>query len=185
MSNSKISYGKILLDFIEITFIGSAIFLLVYFFVAQLLLVTGNSMIPNFLDGERLLAEKITYKLRLPERGEIVVFKHPQNPQRLLIKRVIGLPGDNFAMINGDVYINDKKLDEPYLQTKTKTYGGRLLTENPDYKVPEDTIIVLGDNREESSDSRDFGPIPLDSVVGRPILVYYPIKDLKFVSKSN
>lgn len=181
MNNKLAPYLKILVDFFEITIICSAVFALVYFFAGQLLRVTGDSMFPTLKDQEQLIAEKFSIKTEPLKRGEVVVFKHPKDPARLIVKRVIGMPGETLLIANGFVYINDKILNERYLASDTKTYGGTVLLENNKYLIPNDEYVLLGDNRGKSSDSRDINSIKKDTIIGRAWLVYYPFDKFRFI----
>lgn len=178
--NSK-ELSKILVDFFEIVFIASGVFIFVYFFVAQLLKITGDSMLPTFKDGEQIIAEKISIKFSPLKRGDIVIFKHPQNENRLLIKRVIGLPNEEIRISQGAVYINGNLLSETYVQPNNKTTEERDIKENTNYKIPQDGYVVLGDNREFSSDSREFGAVKESLIVGRAFAVYYPLSNFRLI----
>ena len=179
---SKIrEFFEILLDFLEITLIGVTVFILVYLFVGQLLEVTGNSMVPTLVDNEQLVAEKLTKKFKPLERKEIVIFRHPENNRRLFIKRIVGVPGDVIMISEGDVYINGSKLNEPYLLNMSSTTGNKNIEEGSSYKIPENFYVLMGDNRAESSDSRQFGPISSELIVGRAMLVYYPFSNIRII----
>lgn len=175
-------YKESILDIFEILFIALAIFLLVYIFVGQLLEVTGDSMHPTLKNKEQIIAEKITTKFNPLKRGEIVIFEHPKENNRLLIKRVIGLPNEELTVYNGNVYINSNKLHEPYLPEGTITSGSVVIKENTPYKIPDYEYVLMGDNRTESSDSRAIGPIKLGDIVGRAMLVYFPISSIRGIS---
>lgn len=175
---------KILLEFFEIVFICTAVFVVIYLFVGQLFEVTGDSMYPNFHDKEQIIAEKVSVNFKGIKRGEVIIFKHPTEPGRLLIKRVIGLPLENIKMSNGLVYINDTKLNEPYLSANTLTEGKRFLNYNVDYQIPENSYVVMGDNREKSTDSREWGFVPKNLIVGRGILVYYPLNRIRLITSA-
>ncbi|MFH1648659.1 MAG: signal peptidase I [Patescibacteria group bacterium] len=176
------SSANILLDFFEILFIVVAVFVVVYVFVGQLLEVTGDSMLPNFEDKEQIIAEKISVKFKDLERGEIVIFRHPEQRDKLLIKRVIGLPGESFKLDEGYVYINGEKLGEDYIKEKAVTGSGSVIKENVEYEIANDSYIFLGDNREKSTDSRDWGAVSKDLIVGRGILVYYPVEKIRLIN---
>ena len=120
----KHSFGELIVDFIELLFISAIVFIVVYFFVGQLLEVSGDSMKPTLIDKERIIAEKLSLKYKDLQRGEIVIFVNPQYPeqdQKLIIKRVIGLPGEIITISDSKVYINDEPIDEPYLAQGMKT----------------------------------------------------------------
>jgi signal peptidase I len=178
--------ARALLDFLEVFMVSALVFALVYVFIGQLMEVSGNSMHPTYLDRERIIVEKVSLKFKEIERGEVVVFQHPQVKERhLLIKRVIGLPGEVFRISGGFVYINGKKLDEPYLEPDIPTYelANGVIKENIGYPISANSYILLGDNRAQSTDSRYFGEISKDSIIGRAFLVYYPIQRFRLVEQ--
>ncbi|HSX19400.1 MAG TPA: signal peptidase I [Candidatus Saccharimonadales bacterium] len=146
--------------------ISLAIFFFVYTFLVQPHRVKGDSMFPNFKDGELLLTEKVTYRIYKPQRGDVIVFQAPHASVDY-IKRVIGLPGETVKVQDGTVFIGDQELKEPYETQKTQ--GSETLT------LGVDEYFVLGDNRGASSDSRAFGPIKRSSFKGKVWLVYWPI----------
>jgi signal peptidase I len=128
--------------------------------------VDGDSMVPTLISGEYVVVNRLSYRLGSPQRGDIIVFHFPRNPQEEYIKRIIGLPGDVIEVMNGAVNINGQPLNENYLNVETN-YTGR-------WEVPADQFFVLGDNRNNSSDSHDWGMVPMDYVVGKAIIVYWP-----------
>jgi len=148
--------------------------LLINLFLAQATRVYGQSMEPNLHTDQRLVVEKISYRLHGPRRGDIVVIKLPQMGGELLIKRVIGLPGERIEIRQGQVYINGQPLDEPYLR---KPGRGNMSPR----VVPPLHVFVLGDNRSFSNDSRSFGPVSLDNIVGRAWFSYWPPGEIGFV----
>jgi signal peptidase I len=172
---------KIFVEFIELTFIGVGMLLLSYVFVGQLLEVSGESMYPTIKDKEQLLAEKITIKYQNPKRGEIVIISHPTEPGVLLVKRIVGLPGETIMMKDGYVYIDGKVESEAYLPDNTKTFGNLALRDNTEYKIADNTYVVLGDNRGKSTDSRYWGAISKSAIVGHAWLVYYPLSHFRFI----
>ena len=128
--------------------------------------VDGDSMIPTLVSGEYVAVNRLSYQLGSPQRGDIIVFHFPRNPKEEYIKRVVGLPGDVVEVMNGSVYVNGQSLAENYLNVKMN-YTGK-------WEVPADQLFVLGDNRNNSSDSHDWGTVPMDYVVGTAVLVYWP-----------
>lgn len=138
-------------------------------FLAQATQVQGQSMEPNLHTAQRLVVEKITYHFHGPRRGDIVVIDLPEAGPELLIKRVIALPGETISAQGGQVYINGEPLEEPYVTSP----GGR---EFPEKTVPPLHVFVMGDNRQFSNDSRNFGPVPIDSIVGRAWFSYWPLE---------
>lgn len=169
---------KSIIDFVmdileTITFVGS-LFIVVYLFIMMPNQVKGASMEPTFQSGEYILTSKITYKLRPIERGDVIVFKSPKNPDIEYIKRVIGLPGDKILVSNGQVLVNDQLLNENYISAITNLWQNGYLKENQPIIVPEAQVFVMGDNRPRSSDSRDFGPISIQSIEGVVFYRYFP-----------
>ena len=174
-------FKNIFLDFLEITLISVAVFILVYLFAGQLLEVTGDSMVPTFHNKEQIVAEKISIQFRPLEHGDIVIFRHPEQPTKLLIKRVIGLPNETLLLSNGYVLINQNRIEEPYVSSQGNTYGSSEITDNSDFLIPPDHYVLMGDNRKESSDSRHIGAISTDLIIGRALLVFQPLKNFRLV----
>jgi len=147
---------------------------LINLFLAQATRVYGSSMEPNLHTDQRLVVEKVSYRLHGPRRGDVVVLRLPERGPELLIKRIIGLPGEKIEVRDGTVYINDQPLDEPYMvRSANGSYGPTI--------VPEGNVFVMGDNRGASNDSRVFGPVPLERVVGRAWVSYWPLELLGVV----
>jgi signal peptidase I len=180
--------GTFFLDVSEVIVFAIGIFFFVYLLIMRPHKIEGESMMPNYLNAEYLLTEKVTYYLNKPQRGDVVVLRPPQTVSEgdEFIKRIVGLPGETVRFSGGRVYINDKLLNEPYIPSSTSTNGGLFLGNNADYTVPKDRYFVMGDNREHSSDSRYWGPVPLnlspngdkEGINGRAWVVYWS-SDLK------
>lgn len=172
--------GHIFMDLLETLVMAIAIFIVVYMFLLQPHQVRGQSMTPNFEDGEFILTDKITYRFRGPERGDVVVFRAPQDPNYDFIKRVVGLPGERLKISEGHFYIYNPqhvrgdKLIEPYISQSLNTPTGTLLKEGEIITVPNNQYFVTGDNRGHSSDSREWGSVPRESIIGRAWLRYWP-----------
>ena len=175
---------KTILDLLEIALIFVVVFFVVYLFIGQLLEVTGDSMYPNFHDKDQILAERLSTKFVDIQRGEVIILKHPLEQNKLLIKRVIGLPGETIRLSDGLVYINGLPLDETYLAPNTQTQQEQAFQEGLEYKIPSDSYIVMGDNRTKSTDSREWGFLPKDLIVGRAVLVYFPLNRIRFVERK-
>jgi signal peptidase I len=142
------------------------------------IVVDGVSMMPTLQDGEKLIVNKAIFFISEPKRGDIIVFHATEDKD--WIKRVIGEPGDIVEVENDTLYINDEMVDEPYLDI-SKSIATGILTNGFRSEVPEDHIFVMGDNRQNSRDSRMIGPIPIDSVFGRAEAVFWPITGLRWV----
>lgn len=168
------SSGFVLVDFIQTIVFALAIFMISYLFLFQPHQVRGHSMDSNFDDGEYLLTEKVTYRFNNPKRGDVIVFNAPVNRRDDYIKRVIALPGETVKVQNGKVYVNQKELPEEYLDDGVRTNPGAFLTEGTEYKSKPDEYIVMGDNRDHSSDSRSWGAISRKDIIGRAWVSYWP-----------
>lgn len=177
--------GIFFLDTLQTILLALAIFMLAYLFLTQPHQVRGHSMDPNFFDGEYLLSDKLSYRFGEPTRGDVVVFNAPPNRREDYIKRIIGLPGETISINSGTLLINGKTLKEPYLPRSAQTGGGAFLVEGTSYRINSDEYIVLGDNRDHSSDSRSWGPIKRKDIVGRAWFVYWPPRLVGFVSRVN
>lgn len=161
-------------DIFETIIVALAVFLLVYFFLIQPHRVQGDSMLPNFKHGELILTDKISYRIRTPSRGDVIVFKAPQDSGKDFIKRIVALPGETIELIAGQIYINGQAIKEPYLTTTTLTLPGSYLREGGKVTVPNGEFFVLGDNRNHSSDSREWGTVKKSDIIGRAFIIYWP-----------
>lgn len=170
---------SVFIDTLETLILAAILFVSINLISARIR-VDGDSMVPNLNSGEYVVVNRLSYQLGSPQRGDIIVFHFPRNPDEEYIKRIIGLPGDVIEVMNGTVNINGQPLDENYLNVKTN-YTGM-------WEVPADQLFVLGDNRNNSSDSHDWGMVPMDYVVGKAIMVYWPPPDwglIDHVSLAN
>lgn len=164
-----------LFEFGKIILIISVILILINFFVATIFAVSGESMETNFHDQEILMVDRLTYKFKNPQRGDVVIFRYPGAPSEKYIKRIIGLPGEEISIKNSKVLIKNKKensefiLEEQYLSQDINF--GTNITEN----LSDDEYFVMGDNRENSSDSRVWGTLPKEFIIGKAFIVIYPL----------
>ncbi len=166
-------FFQFLWEIIEIVVLALVIVLPIRYFIFQPFIVSGQSMEPNFEKGDYLIVDELSFRLREPKRGEVIVFKYPLNPRQRYIKRIIGLPGEKVTIEEGVVKINGEVLDEKeYLPPYIKTDGVLEL------KLGENEYFVLGDNRPASHDSRRWGPLPRKFIIGRAFLRLWPIKAL-------
>ena len=152
---------------------------LVIFFAARLFVQTfsidGRSMQQSFEPGQYALVSKASYGLGSPQRGDVVVLYRPGNPTEELLKRVVGLPGEEIAIRGGRVHVNGRELDESAYLGNTESADLSART------VPRGSYFVLGDNRSVSQDSRSFGPVPREAIVGKVVLVYWPFDNARTV----
>jgi len=159
----------VLIEILQTVLIAALLFLVVNLVTARIR-VEGSSMEPSLHDGEMVVVNRLAYRWSAPSRGDIVVFRFPLDPSRRFIKRVIGLPGDSLEARDGLMYVNGTALDEPYIAAAPR-YDGAWL-------VQADELFVLGDNRNNSSDSQNWGPLPMAEVIGKAVLVYWPLPDV-------
>ncbi len=161
-------------DWVVSIVIAVALAMFIRTFIVELYVVDGPSMRPTLESEERLVVNKFIYRFRPPEKGEVLVFQYPRDPSRDFIKRVIATPGDTIEIREGRVLVNDQLLTEDYILEKTRS-------EYPKSTVPEGRIFVMGDNRNNSEDSRfaDVGFVPYDLIKGKALLVFWPISQYK------
>lgn len=147
--------------------------------------IPTGSMRPTLLEGDRIFVDKVTYRFRPPQRGEIVVFKYPVEPKKDFVKRLIAFGGEEVEIRAGSLYINGIKLEEP-TQISNRNYENRndwaYAKEGQVIKVPADSFFVLGDNTQHSSDSRNWGFVPKSYLVGRAFLIWWPLDRIGLVS---
>ncbi len=142
-------------------------------------------MFPTFHDKEYVLTNLIVLRFEQLKQGDVVVFHAPNDENKDFIKRVIGLPGDTVMIKDGEVYVNNVKLNQSrFLASDVKTYGGSFLHEGQPVTVLSDYYFVMGDNRPHSSDSREFGPIKKEAIIGKSMFVYWPPDRARFVDHS-
>lgn len=168
-----------LVDIVQTLLLAAAVFLVIYVFLFRPFQVNGDSMYPNFLDKEYILTNIVTLNFSDPKSGEVIVFKAPQDPEKDFIKRVIGTSGDRAMIKDGHVFLNDIRLnEEKYLKPDVTTHGGSFLKESVEIEVPTDHFLVLGDNRDYSSDSREWGFVIRKDIIGKSFFVYWPLNKI-------
>ena len=149
--------------------ISLAISIFIIVFLYQPVKVEGTSMLPGLADQERIFINKYAYRLGTIERGDVVVFRCPGAPSKNYIKRIVGVPGDRVEIVRGEVLVNGNRLKEPYVPARFR--DERSMSE---LTVPEDSYFVLGDHRNLSSDSRDFGVVEREAIFGKAVFAYWP-----------
>lgn len=177
------------LDWLKALFIAVLIAFIVRMFLFAPIVVDGPSMQPNLHDRDQMIVNKISYYIHKPERFDIVVFHASRDKD--FIKRVIGLPGEHVRVENDTLYINDEEVEEPYLEEGKEAQQDTHAPFTNDFKledlpgeyeeIPEDHVLVLGDNRKNSTDSRVTGVIPIDSIVGKAQFTYWPFDRIKWL----
>lgn len=174
---TKTSALSFILEVVKIVVIAVAIVIPIRFFVIQPFFVRGDSMFPMLHNGDYLMVDEISYELSQPVRGDIVIFKFPQDPREYYVKRITGLPGETIIIHDGTVLIQNAAhpegftLNESYLDASVKTSGEKTVT------LRDDEYFVMGDNRPRSSDSRYFGPVPRKYIIGRAWIRAWPFSD--------
>ncbi len=170
------SVGSFLWELIKVVAVALLIIIPLRLFIAEPFIVSGSSMVPNFHNKEYLIVNKIGYRFGEPQRGEVIIFKFPKDTTQFFIKRIIGLPGEQVKLQNGQVIIintehpNGQVLDEPYLPTGGNTFGKDGVV-----SLGVGEYYVLGDNRLGSSDSRVWGVLPKEDIVGEAWLRVFPL----------
>lgn len=171
-----------LADSFQTLLLAASIFLIIYIFLLRPFQVNGDSMFPNFKNGEYILTNIITLRMNKLQKGDVIVFKAPDDPEKDYIKRVIGLPNDKVYLHDGYVYVNGKKLNEAsYLSSDVRSFGGAFLKDDETVTVPGNNYFVMGDNRPNSSDSRRWGYVDFSAIVGKSFFVYWPINNIRVV----
>jgi signal peptidase I len=171
-SQESPSFKQFVIDLLETVVLAIVLFFAINTISARVR-VDGSSMLPTLKNGEYVLVNRLAYKMgNLPDYGDIIVFSSPVSDQDL-IKRVIGLPGDNVKISGGQVQVNGQILVEPYIAA-APIYDG-------EWNVPADSLFVLGDNRNDSSDSHAWGLLPVENVIGKAILIYWPPPDWNLI----
>jgi signal peptidase I len=163
-----------IIELFQTLVIFATIAIIIYWLIAQPHKVSGASMFPNFKDGDFIITDKLTYKFGEPKRGDVVVFKNPRDESEDFIKRIMGLPGDRIKVENGHVYINGKMVNEGFLKSDVITPGGSFMHEGQEIVVQPGEYIAMGDNRQHSSDSREWGFVTKKEIIGRVFLRYWP-----------
>jgi signal peptidase I len=146
---------------------------LISFFLIKPVQIDGNSMVPNYFGGQRYLTEKFSYLVGEPQRGDVILYRYPEDEDYILVHRVIGLPGETIKISQSAVFINDKKLKEPYISGRTYVLTEKEPPELRGIKLAEDNYYLMGDNREKTDlDSRAFGPISKEFIIGKLWMPY-------------
>src|SRR3989344_5458452 len=160
---------------VKIVTISLAIIIPIRYYLVQLFFVKGASMEQNFHDGDYLLIDEISYRFNEPSRGDVIVFRYPENPSQFYIKRIIGLPGETVEVKNNKVKIYNTEFErgfmpkEYYLSDGQETFGNNMT------QLKDNEYFVMGDNRLQSSDSRRWGPVPKSNITGKAFLRLWPV----------
>jgi signal peptidase I len=175
-ASAATEWRRVVLDLLETVVLALVLFLIINTVSARVR-VDGQSMLPTLNNGEFVLVNRMSYKLGQPARGDIIVFRSTTQLDMDLIKRIIGLPGDQIRIADGHVNVNEVTLTEPYISAEPR-YSG-------EWGVPDGYLFVLGDNRNDSSDSHAWGLLPEQNVIGKAILIYWPPPDWAMINHVN
>jgi signal peptidase I len=170
----KTTLGEEIKDWVISILIAVVLAFFIRYYIVELYMVEGPSMRPTLLNGERLVVNKFIYRFKEPQRGDVLVFRYPKDPSRDFIKRVIAVPGDTIEMKDGRIFLNGQLQNEPFILERTR--GSFPLRE-----IPPGHLFVMGDNRNNSEDSRfsDVGFVPYDLVKGKAVVVFWPLDQMK------
>ncbi len=160
-------------ELVETVVLALVLFLVINLLTARVR-VDGPSMEPSYQHNNRVVVSKVSYWFGDIQRGDVVVFPAPPNPNEDYIKRVIGLPGDRVSVANGSVFVNGVPIEEPYINAPP-------ISNLPETVVPEGMVFVMGDNRNVSSDSRSWGPLQIEDIIGKAVFVYWPLDQVRVV----
>jgi signal peptidase I len=191
MEKQKIK--SVVREWVESILIALILAMFVRTFIVQAFKIPTGSMRPTLLEGDIILVNKFIYgakvpfvnlklpKVREPKRGDVIVFIYPDNPKKDYIKRLIGLPGDTVEIKSGSVYINGKPLLDTVFSQRYYYNRGELGKEGEKIRVPENSLFVLGDNSISSQDSRYWGFVPRENVLGEAIIIYWPFIRIRLI----
>ena len=175
-AQERTDWKRFLLDLLETVGLAVILFLVINTLSARVR-VDGFSMLPTLQDGEFVLVNKLAYRIGSPARGDIIVFRSTTVADLDLVKRVIGLPGDKVEVRNGKVMLNGQALSEAYINA-APNYSGA-------WNVPNGYLFVLGDNRNDSSDSHQWGFLPQQNIIGKALLIYWPPPDWAMIDHTK
>jgi len=170
-----------ILDITQTFVVTGAVFFFITYFFFRPFQVSGNSMYSNFKDKEYIITNLISLRFSNPTHGDVIVFKSPSDQNKDFIKRIIAIQGDEIFIENGKVYLNGNLLKEEYLDPGMQTFGGAFLQEGVKKTVPNEYFFVMGDNRNDSSDSRTWGFVNRKNIKGISFFVYWPLNEVQII----
>jgi signal peptidase I len=175
-SRSKNSIGTYAIELLQTIVLAFILYFAIDSVIARVR-VENISMEPTLKPGEFIVVNKFAYRFSDIQRGDIIIFHYPEDPTEDFIKRVIGLPGEMIDINHGEVFINEHLITEPYIITPPLYVGS--------WQIPENAVFVLGDNRNQSSDSHTWGFLPVQNVVGKALVIYWPVSEFKILTHSS
>lgn len=174
MTEQNSEKGYVIRELLESIIVAVVLAFIIRYFLFQPFYIPSGSMEPTLQVGDRIIVNKLLYRFSTPKRGDIMVFKYPVNPNRDFIKRVIGLPGETIQIKDSKVYIDGKILEQPFLPPDLKydhNFGPA--------RVGENQYFMMGDNRNNSEDSRFWGSLPEQNIVGKAMFIYWPYNRIR------
>jgi signal peptidase I len=169
-------------EWVEPIIIAIVLALIIRTFVVQAFKIPTGSMRPTLIEGDRILVNKFIYRFTQPKRGDVIVFISPEDKKKDFIKRLVGLPNEEIQIVNGAILVNDSPVDENSVLKNQHYYNrGDFGAENQNIKVPNDAYYVLGDNSISSRDSRYWGFMPKKYLLGKAILIYWPLNRIRMI----
>ncbi|MGC7846696.1 signal peptidase I [Desulforudis sp. 1088] len=167
--------GSVLGELFESLAIAVVLAVIIRLFIFQPFFIPSGSMEPTLMTGDRIIVSKFSYHFSEPKRGDVIVFKYPKDPKRAFVKRVIGLPGETVQLKDSKLIVNGRVVTEDYLPP------GLEFSDFGPQTVPRDMLFVLGDNRNNSDDSRVWGYLPRGNLIGKAVFVYWPLTQIGLV----
>lgn len=175
----KDNRGFIFNDILESIVIAVILAVVIRYFVFQPFYIPSESMKPTLMVGDRIIVNKFLYRFQPPKRGDVMVFKYPKDESRDFIKRIIGLPGDTLEIRDSLLFINGKQVEEPWLPS------GLMFVGQPPTKIPPGNYFMMGDNRNNSEDSRVWGFVPEKNIVGKAVVVFWPVDRMQLIKDMD
>jgi len=175
LAEKKVKGKSAIMEIIESVAIAVFLAVLIRTFVFQPFYIPSESMVPSLLVGDRIIVSKLNYHFSEPQRGDVMVFKFPLDPTRDFVKRTIGVGGENIAIRNSKLYVNGQVVQEDYLPE------GLAFADFGPVEVPRGSYYMMGDNRNNSDDSRVWGAMPEENIVGQAVLIYWPLNRIRLL----
>lgn len=186
-------WQRVTWEWVESILVAFILAMIIRAFVVQAFKIPTGSMRPTLLEGDVILVNKFIYgakvpwvnwsfpKVREPKRGDVIVFIYPENPKKDYIKRLVGLPGEVVEIKNGTIYINDKPVLDKVFESRYYYNLGQFGQENKKISIPQDSFFVLGDNSASSQDSRYWGFVPRQNILGKALVIYWPVPRMRLI----
>ena len=166
---------------VESLLIAFILAMIIRAFVIQAYKIPTGSMIPTLMVGDRILVSKLSYRFHSPQRGDVFVFKYPEDPKVAFIKRLVGKGGEQIEIRNGRVYINGKEVENKKIKGRFYYNKGDNSEPGELYQIPENTYFALGDNSANSRDSRYWGVVPKKNLIGKAVFIYWPPNRIRLI----